>query len=137
MPRKVKNNPPDDFTSDLITALNKEHGTKVAYNLANDTSPTHVNRWISTGSKQLDYIIDNRKNDLNIETIISKLKPPIFWKDKPIIIQQSKKWDKKKIQKALDKIYDAELKIKSNSSIRNDLLVKNLIVDLCYEANAA
>lgn len=62
MPRKVKNNPPDDFTSDLITALNKEHGTKVAYNLANDTSPTHVNRWISTGSKQLDYIIANRKN---------------------------------------------------------------------------
>lgn len=50
----------DDFTSELITSLNKEHGNKIAYNLAYDDSPTHVNRWISTGSRQLDYIIANR-----------------------------------------------------------------------------
>ena len=50
----------NDFTDDLIQSLNKEHGSKVAYNLAYDTSPTHVNRWISTGSRQLDYIIANR-----------------------------------------------------------------------------
>ena len=52
----------DDFTSDLISSLNKEHGSKIAYNLAYDVSPTHVKRWISTGSKQLDYIISNRPN---------------------------------------------------------------------------
>ena len=52
----------DEFTDDLIASLNKEHGAKVAYNLAHDTSPTHVKRWISTGSKQLDYIISNRKD---------------------------------------------------------------------------
>jgi len=52
----------DNFTDDLIKSLNKEHGSKVAYNLAFDTSPTHVNRWISTGSSQLDYIIANRRN---------------------------------------------------------------------------
>ena len=58
MPRKNMN----DFTDDLISSLNKEHGSKVAYNLSHDTSPTHVNRWISTGSKLLDYIIANRPN---------------------------------------------------------------------------
>ena len=52
----------DDFTTDLIKSLNKEHGSKVAYNLAYDKSPTHVDRWISTGSKQLDYIISNRRD---------------------------------------------------------------------------
>lgn len=52
----------DEFTDDLIASLNKEHGAKVAYNLSHDTSPTHVKRWISTGSKQLDYIISNRKD---------------------------------------------------------------------------
>ena len=52
----------DEFTSDLIKSLNKEHGSRIAYNLATDESPTHVNRWISTGSKQLDYIIANRPN---------------------------------------------------------------------------
>lgn len=52
----------DDFTSDLIKSLNKERGTRVAYNLSTDESPTHVSRWISTGSKQLDYIISNQKD---------------------------------------------------------------------------
>ena len=55
-------NKKDDFTSDLIKSLNKEAGSRVAYNLAYDESPTHVNRWIGTGSKQLDYIIANRRN---------------------------------------------------------------------------
>lgn len=52
----------EDFTSDLIKSLNKEHGSRVAYNLAYDESPTHVNRWISTGSKLLDYICSNRSD---------------------------------------------------------------------------
>ncbi len=51
-----------DFTSDLIKALNKESGTRVAYNLSEDESPTHVKRWISTGSQLLDYICSNRKD---------------------------------------------------------------------------
>ena len=54
---KVEEPKTSDFTGDLIKALNKEHGSRVAYNLAVDDSPTHVHRWISTGSKQLDYII--------------------------------------------------------------------------------
>jgi recombination protein RecA len=61
MPKK-SNSKTDDFTHDLIHSLNKEHGSRVAYNLAYDMSPTHVKRWISTGSKQLDYIVSNRPN---------------------------------------------------------------------------
>ena len=78
-----------------------------------------------------------KQNGTNIETIISNLKPPIFWKDKPKLIEQSRKWNKNKIQDALKKTYDIELKIKSSSSIRKDLLIKNLIVDLCNTANSA
>jgi len=51
-----------DFTQDLIKSLNKDFGSRVAYNLAVDESPTHVKRWISTGSRGLDYIISNRRN---------------------------------------------------------------------------
>jgi len=51
-----------DFTADLIQALNKESGMRVAYNLSVDESPTHVKRWISTGSKLLDYICANRRD---------------------------------------------------------------------------
>lgn len=60
MPKKGSSS--DDFTADLIKSLNKEHGSLVAYNLETDESPTHVKRWISTGSKQLDYIVSNRRD---------------------------------------------------------------------------
>ena len=55
-------NDDDDFTKDLIKSLNKEQGTRVAYNLSEDESPTHVKRWISTGSRMLDWICANKKN---------------------------------------------------------------------------
>jgi len=67
-PKKTKNNEvaepvssESDFTSDLISALNRDLGHRVAYNLGTDQSPTHVKRWISTGSRQLDYIISNKR----------------------------------------------------------------------------
>jgi recombination protein RecA len=62
MAKTKKKQQEDDFTADLISQLNKECGTKVAYNLAYDDSPTHVNRWISTGSRQLDTIVANHLN---------------------------------------------------------------------------
>jgi recombination protein RecA len=52
----------DDISSMLIKDLNKLYGTKVAYNLSEDTAPTIVKRWIPTGSTQLDYNISNRRN---------------------------------------------------------------------------
>ena len=52
----------DDFTTELISSLNKDHGSRIAYNLSVDTSPTHVKRWISSGSKQLDLVVSNRAN---------------------------------------------------------------------------
>lgn len=52
----------EDFVQTLIKDLNKEHQSRIAWNLSTDLSPTHVKRWISTGSKLLDYAISNRRN---------------------------------------------------------------------------
>lgn len=51
----------DEFEKDLITSLNKDHKDRIAYNLAHDIAPTNIKRWVSTGSKLLDYIISNRR----------------------------------------------------------------------------
>lgn len=52
----------DEMVQDLIKALNREHQTRVAWNLGTDLSPTHVKRWISTGCLQLDYAVANRRD---------------------------------------------------------------------------
>ena len=86
---------------------------------------------------RLNEIANLKKENSNIEMIINELRPPVFWKDKPKLVDQAKKWNKQKLQQAKEKTYNAEIEIKSNSSIRKDLIIKNLIVDLCSVANAS
>ena len=80
--------------------------------------------------------INSIKDNANIEETINKIKPPVFWKDKPNLINQIKKWKTKNIKEALRNIYNLELKIKTNSSINNNILIRKLIIDLCNLANA-
>ena len=62
-------------------SLNKDKGTRVAYNLQEDESPTHVRRWISTGSCLLDYICGNRpKGGLPEGRIVEIFGPPSIGK---------------------------------------------------------
>lgn len=65
MAKKTKNevdaedNVVTSMTNDLIKALNKEFGQKIAFNLSEDEAPTIVKRWIDTGSIQLNYAVRN------------------------------------------------------------------------------
>ena len=49
----------ENMTNDLIKALNKEFGQRIAYNLAEDEAPTIVKRWLDAGSIQLNYAMRN------------------------------------------------------------------------------
>lgn len=73
----------------------------------------------------------------NLNDAMNKIKPPIFWKDKPMFLMQCKKWSKAKIRDVLNKNYDIEHKIKSNVSINKKILIKKLLIDICDVANAA
>ena len=73
----------------------------------------------------------------SIEKAIDMLKPPIFWKDKPAFLKQARKWNMKKIKKILNKTYNLELEIKSNSIVNKNILLKKLLIDICNLANAS
>tara|TARA_X000001036_G_scaffold361604_1_gene344964 strand:+ start:952 stop:1941 length:990 start_codon:yes stop_codon:yes gene_type:complete len=74
--------------------------------------------------------------DTSIENAINMIKPPIFWKDKPTITIQAKKWNNQKIRKILEKTYKLEIEIKSNSFINKNILLKKLLIDICQLANS-
>ena len=75
-------------------------------------------------------------NNNNYEQALEELKPPIFWKDKPIIIQQVKKWNLTNIEKVINKIYETEILMKKNSYILNDVVLKDLIIKLTNKASS-
>ena len=89
-------------------------------------------------NSKLNKILDIKKlsKDGNIETAINQIKPLIFWKDKPKITQQVKKWHNDKIKKILGETYDIELKMKTGKSTNNNAFIKKLIIDICVIANA-
>ena len=78
----------------------------------------------------------NLSKGANIADAIDKIKPPIFWKEKPNFLMQCKLWNLKKIKKATQKIYDIEIKSKSSSDINKNILIKKLMLDICLLANS-
>ena len=84
--------------------------------------------------KLLEILKINENYD-NYEQSIESFTPQIFWKDKPIFIKQLKKWSLKKLNKATSKISETEILMKKNFHLRNNVLIKNLIIDLTKEAS--
>ena len=68
------------------------------------------------------YKLLDEKN--NIEQAISACKPPIFWKDKPLVTQQIRSWKKDHLKNLIYKTNEIELLIKKNS-----VLAKNILAD--------
>ena len=68
------------------------------------------------------YELVDEKN--SIEQAISICKPPIFWKDKPLVIQQIRSWKKDGLEQLIYKTNEIELLVKKNS-----VLAKNILSD--------
>ena len=81
-------------------------------------------------AKRLLNIYEKQNNSTNWDSLINDHKPPIFWKDKPIIKKQLENWSKSKIKDLIDNINKTEIYLKKSSSA-SLLLVFNLI----YEAS--
>ena len=80
--------------------------------------------------------IRNISKNKDLAATIDELRPQIFWKDKPMFLGQARKWDQEKIQRFLEKTYQIEKKMKSNSIIDKSIIMKNLLVDICVTANS-
>ena len=68
---------------------------------------------------KIHELVDEKNN---IEQAVSASKPPIFWKDKPLVIQQIRSWKKEHLKDLIYKTNDIELLIKKNSTIAKNIL---------------
>ena len=69
------------------------------------------------------------KNEKDIEKVVAEHKPPIFWKDKPMVIKQLKLWSFLTIRDLIYNLNDLEIEIKKNNNL-NLVLLKNFIYDI-------
>tara|TARA_B110000090_G_scaffold200890_1_gene242347 strand:+ start:2371 stop:3366 length:996 start_codon:yes stop_codon:yes gene_type:complete len=66
------------------------------------------------------YELVDEKN--NIDSAVSSFKPPIFWKDKPLVTQQIKSWGKNELKNLIYQSNKIELLVKKNSSMAKNIL---------------
>ena len=103
--------------------------------LQEEKSILYINLINQRLNKLKEIIILAKKT--NLEEAINFIKPPIFWKDKPIITGQLRRWNIEKINSALKQTYDLELILKSRTGINKNVLIKKTLIDFCDLAIAA
>ncbi len=95
--------------------------------------------YLSVLSNRIEKLINlnyELKKEKNIEKAIDKIKPPIFWKDKPTFYKQIRRWNSEKLEQARRILFDAEIQLKVNANLNNNILIKNLIINLYQKASS-
>ena len=77
--------------------------------------------------KRLVKINELINEKTNIDQAISLIRPPIFWKDKPLVIQQLNAWKKDRLKSLIYKTSEIEFLIKKNSGMAKNILTDFII----------
>ena len=80
-------------------------------------------------AKKLLSLLEIINSENNVEKAINEYKPPIFWKDKPVLKKQLQLWSFENVINLICQLNDIEIKIKKNSS-QNLILMKNFIYEI-------
>ena len=105
----------------------KKTVTILSENNYSDEDNIIIIRTLLSKLKRLIKICELLDGNNNIEQAISLCKPPIFWKDKPLVIQQIKAWKKNHLKNLIYKTSEIELLIKRNSTLGKNILLDFII----------
>ena len=79
-------------------------------------------------AKRLLNIYEKQNSNVSFDSLINDYKPPIFWKDKPVVKKQLENWSKSKMEDLINNINKTETYLKKNSPI-GLMLVFNFIYE--------
>jgi len=131
----IKENEDFNFVRDFAISGNKKKTGEYLDNTILETEKTTY--YLSNINQRLMKLKEVLNNKKNIEQTINEIRPPIFWKDKSTFLLQARVWNIKKLDEALKNIYSTEIRLKSNADINKNIVLKNLIVDICNLATAS
>ena len=101
-------------TRKTVTILNE--------NNYSDEDNIIIIRTLLTKLKRLVKIYELVDEKNNIDQAVASFKPPIFWKDKPLVTQQMLSWKKNQLENLIYESNEIELLIKKNSSAAKNIL---------------
>ena len=91
-------------------------------------------RILSNKIRRLISIKQMMKSNNDIDNLLNSSKPPIFWKDKPIIKKQLMIWPINELTKTIYKINDTELLCKKNPQL-SKIIFFQFFNEICRKAS--
>jgi len=91
-------------------------------------------RMLSKKIQRLLIMKEIEKNHKNLDNLINSSKPPIFWKEKPMVKKQLKIWKQIDLKKTVYEINDIELLCKKNPQV-SKIIFFNFFSKICTQAN--
>ena len=85
-------------------------------NVFNNDDSILITRTFLNKLKKIHKLILNYEENRSLNETIQNAKPPIFWKDKPIVEKQIRTWKPDLIEKLIVDINEIELQIKKNNT---------------------
>ena len=101
---------------------------------ANTINQILLLRILSNKIHRLLKIKEHGEGTKNLDTLINTCKPPIFWKEKPIVKKQLSIWRIEELNKIILDINDTEFLCKKNPQISNSIFF-NFFSKICKKAS--
>lgn len=100
---------------------------------SNTTNHIYLLRILSKKIQRLLNIKKLQKNSKNIEHLVETMRPPVFWKEKPLIKRQLTIWSLDNLKKIIYEINDTEVLCKKNPKL-SKIIFFNFFSSLCNKA---
>ena len=77
--------------------------------------------------KKLIDILESDIDDKDPNQLVESFKPPIFWKEKSVVKEQLRRWDKSELKQLMELVYDTEVECKKNYDVSNIILQQFIV----------
>jgi len=101
----------------------------------NTINQIYLLRILSSKVQRLLNIKNEEKNYNNLDNLLNSTKPPIFWKEKPIVKKQLSVWKLDDLQKTISEINDIESLCKKNPQV-SKVIFFDFFSKICKKANS-
>ena len=116
-----------DLVDHSLAKNTRKTATILSENNYSDEENIIIIRTLLAKLKRLVKIYELIDEKNNIEHAISACKPPIFWKDKPLVTQQIQSWNKGLLKDLIYETSEIELLVKKNSALAKNILADFMI----------
>jgi len=124
----------DNFVNECLCGNISQYKKILAEAYMDTVNQIYMLRILSNKIQRLLKMKELESDSNNVENLINTSKPPIFWKEKPMVKKQLEIWKLKDLKTSINEINDTELLCKKNPHL-SKIVFFNLFTKICERAN--